>query len=55
MDHRLDPGKLQENYIAEGILPLNPDMCMAAIEMGTEMWWGEGSFTLDRFDVSFDR
>ena len=45
----------QENYLAEGILPLNPDMCMAAIEMGTEMWWGEGSFTLDRFDVSFDR
>ena len=32
---------------------LNPDFYMGAIEMGTEMWWGEGTFTLNRFEVTF--
>ena len=34
------------------INPLTPDLCMGAIEMGTEIWWGEGSFTLDKFVVT---
>ena len=36
-----------------GIDVLSPDFCMGAIEIGTEMWWGAGSFTLNQFDVSF--
>ncbi len=32
---------------------LSADFCMGAIELGTEMWWGSGSFTLNKFDISF--
>jgi len=32
---------------------LEPDYYMGAIEIGTEMWWGAGSFTLNKFEVSF--
>ena len=32
---------------------LNPDFYMGAIEIGTEMWWGEGTFTLNEFEVTF--
>jgi len=32
---------------------LDPNFYMGAIEMGTEMWWGEGTFTLNRFEVTF--
>ncbi len=32
---------------------LEPDYYMGAIEIGTEMWWGSGSFTLNEFEVSF--
>jgi len=32
---------------------LDPDMYMGAIEIGTEMWWGEGTFTLNEFEVTF--
>jgi len=32
---------------------LNPDFYMGAIEIGTEMWWGEGTFTLNKFEVTF--
>ena len=32
---------------------LLPEYCMGAIEMGTEMWSGQGSFTLNNFNVSF--
>ncbi len=31
---------------------LLPGYCMGAIEIGTEMWWGSGSFTLNHFEVS---
>ena len=41
-----------ENATALDINPLTPDLCMAAIEMGTELWWGEGTFTLDKFVVT---
>lgn len=41
-----------ENSAALGIKALTPDMCMAAVEMGTELWWGKGSFTLDKFNVT---
>lgn len=40
-----------ENAEALQINALTPDLCMAAIEMGTELWWGKGSFTLDKFNV----
>jgi len=42
-----------EKSVELGIDVLSPDFCMGAIEIGTEMWWGAGSFTLNRFDVSF--
>ena len=32
---------------------LEPDYYMGAIEIGTEMWWGEGTFTLNKFEVTF--
>ncbi len=32
---------------------LEPEFCMGAIEIGTETWWGQGTFTLDKFEVSF--
>lgn len=41
-----------ENSEALSINALTPNLCMAAIEMGTELWWGKGSFTLDKFTVS---
>ena len=41
-----------ENAESLGINALTPDLCMAAIEMGTELWWGKGTFTLDRFNVT---
>lgn len=31
---------------------LSPDFCMGAIELGTEMWWGSGSFTLNEYKIS---
>ena len=40
-----------ENAEALQINALTPDLCMAAIEMGTELWWGKGTFTLDKFNV----
>ncbi len=42
-----------ENSERLGIDALSPDFCMGAIELGTETWWGEGTFTLNKFDVSF--
>jgi len=42
-----------ENAATENINQLTADLCMAAIEMGTELWWGEGSFTLNNFNVDF--
>lgn len=41
-----------ENSEALQINALTPNLCMAAIEMGTELWWGKGSFTLDKFEVT---
>jgi len=41
-----------ENSAVQGIKKLTPDLCMAAVEMGTELWWGKGSFTLDKFEVT---
>ncbi len=31
---------------------LTSGLCMAAIEMGTELWWGKGSFTLDKYKIT---
>lgn len=40
------------NATALSINVLSPDFCMGAIELGTEMWWGSGSFTLDRYEIT---
>lgn len=41
-----------ENAQELSIDVLSPDFCMGAIELGTEMWWGKGSFTLDRYVIT---
>lgn len=40
-----------ENGEKLGIGKLSKDFCMATIEMGTEIFWGKGSFRLEKFDV----
>ena len=35
-----------------GIYQLSPDFCMGAIEIGTEVFNGNGSFTLDRYNIT---
>jgi len=42
-----------ENSARLQIDALSPEYCMGAIEIGTEMWWGAGTFALDRFKVTF--
>jgi len=42
-----------ENSARLQIDALSPEFCMGAIEIGTEMWWGAGTFALDRFKVTF--
>ncbi len=42
-----------ENAEALEIDILEPEYYMGAIEIGTEMWWGSGSFTLNNFEVRF--
>ncbi len=42
----------EQNAQSLGIDVLSEDFCMGAIELGTELWWGAGSFTLDTFDVT---
>jgi hypothetical protein len=42
-----------ENATERQIDVLQPDFYMGAIEMGTEMWWGEGTFTINEFNVTF--
>lgn len=41
-----------ENAEVHGINKLELDYCMAAIEMGAEIWWGQGTFTVNRFEVT---
>ena len=38
-----------------GVPRMNPNSCMGAIEIGTETFWGTGTFTLNRFRVSRGR
>jgi len=40
------------NAEAQSINPMSPNLCMGAIEMGTELWWGQGSFNLNNFKVT---
>jgi len=40
---------------AFGIPPTGNNTCLGAVEIGTETFWGNGSFTLERFDVLLDR
>lgn len=35
-----------------GVPHMNPNSCMGAIEIGTETFWGSGTFTLNRFEVT---
>lgn len=36
---------------AYGVPPTGNNTCLGAIEIGTETFWGNGTFTLDRFNV----
>jgi len=36
---------------AYGVPPTGNDTCLGAVEIGTETFWGNGTFTLERFDV----
>ena len=40
-----------KNAAELGISPMTPDLCMGAIEFGTELWSGSGSFTLEKLDI----
>ena len=44
----------RDNSESLGINILSEDFCMGAIELGTELWWGKGSFTLDEFEITYD-
>jgi len=41
-----------ENAKALGISPMTPDLCMGAIEFGTELWSGKGTFTLEHLHIT---
>lgn len=41
-----------DNAQSLGISPMTPDLCMGAIEFGTELWSGKGTFTLERLDIT---
>lgn len=40
------------NGSSYGTAAFEDDWCLANIIFGTEIWWGEGSFQLDRFDIT---
>lgn len=42
----------RQNAPLIGLEPLQPQWCIGAIEFGSEIWWGQGEFALDRFDVT---
>ena len=39
------------NAGAYGVNAIDPDWCLANILFGTEIWWGEGSFTMDYLQI----
>ena len=39
------------NGPAAGVRAINDSTCMGAIEIGTETFWGQGTFQLDEFRV----
>lgn len=41
-----------DNETVWNIDPLLQQYCMGAIEIGTELWWGQGGFSLDAYDVT---
>ena len=42
-----------ENAEDLNIAQLKTEFHMGAIEIGTEMWWGSGTFTLNQFEVTY--
>lgn len=42
----------RQNAPLIGLEPLQPQWCIGAIEFGSEIWWGQGEFVLDRFEVA---
>ena len=40
---------------AFGVAPTGSNTCLGAVEIGTETFWGNGTFTLERFAVSVNR
>jgi len=50
---KLDSPDPEERAVAEAanLVRLSDEMCMAAVELGTEIFWGQGEFTLFQFDI----
>ena len=42
----------QANAGSYGINRIDNNWCLANILFGTEIWWGEGSFAIDRYDIT---
>ena len=42
----------QRNADTYGVRRLNNNWCLANILFGTEIWWGEGSFSIDQYDIT---
>ena len=41
----------KNNASVYGVKEINDDWCLANILMGSEIWWGEGSFALDYYQI----
>lgn len=42
----------KNNAGSYGIKAINEDWCLANILFGSEIWWGEGDFTLDQYQIT---
>jgi len=40
---------------AYGVPPTSNNTCLGAVELGTETFWGNGTFTLEQFDIRVGR
>ena len=41
----------KNNASTYGVRAINDDWCLANILLGTEIWWGEGDFVLDYYQI----
>jgi len=63
-DRQLNEGTLNWNAFIDwsrlqgpafGVPPTGDNTCLGAIELGTETFWGNGSFSLEQFDINLQR